>query len=119
MDNVWEVLSGLWGNVVGEGGGVIGVGEVENDRVVRDVVSEGGMGKYKFVDYEGGERGGIECGVLYDGEEFGVRKCKVVVWGGFEGDRVDVRGGLVIVEGRMGGEGVCLIVNEWGWGGGK
>ena len=66
------MLSALSRNLVPEGPAVIGVAEVENHRVLTDLVSQPAMANYKFVHYEGSDRRGIDCALLYDPQQFAV-----------------------------------------------
>ena len=51
LHNLSDVLSALSRNLVPEGPAVIGVAEVENHRVLTDLVSQPAMANYKFVHY--------------------------------------------------------------------
>lgn len=71
------------------------------------------MANYKFVHYEGPDRRGIDCALLYDPQQFAVTNSKLVLSAPFEGDTVHLTRGFLIVDGRMAGERVCFIVNHW------
>ena len=113
LHNLSDVLSALSRNLVPEGPAVIGVAEVENHRVLTDLVSQPAMANYKFVHYEGPDRRGIDCALLYDPQQFAVTNSKLVLSAPFEGDTVHLTRGFLIVDGRMAGERVCFIVNHW------
>lgn len=113
LHNLSDVLSSLSRNLVSEGPAVIGVAEVENHRVLTDLVSQPAMANYKFVHYEGPDRRGIDCALLYDPQQFAVTNSKLVLSAPFEGDTVHLTRGFLIVDGRMAGERVCFIVNHW------
>ena len=97
-------MSSLSRNLVPEGPAVIGVAEVENHRVLTDLVSQPAMANYKFVHYEGPDRRGIDCALLYDPQQFAVTNSKLVLSAPFEGDTVHLTRGFLIVDGRMAGE---------------
>ena len=113
LHNLSDVLSALSRNLLPEGPAVIGVAEVENHRVLTDLVSQPAMANYKFVHYEGPDRRGIDCALLYDPQQFAVTNSKLVLSAPFEGDTVHLTRGFLIVDGRMAGERVCFIVNHW------
>ena len=104
LHNLSDVLSSLSRNLVPEGPAVIGVAEVENHRVLTDLVSQPAMANYKFVHYEGPDRRGIDCALLYDPQQFAVTNSKLVLSAPFEGDTVHLTRGFLIVDGRMAGE---------------
>lgn len=93
---------------------VVGLAEVENDRVLRDLcrfTPLRGRG-YEFVHYESADRRGIDCALLYRKGLFDV----------FESRRVDVSDSasgfftrdLLLVGGVLGREDSCyIIVNHW------
>lgn len=113
LKNLAKVLGQLSRDKVSEGPAVIGVAEVENDRVLTDLVKQPSIAKYKFVHYEGPDRRGIDCALLYDPEQFTVTNSRLVLSIPFNGDTVHLTRGFLIVNGKMGGERVCFIVNHW------
>lgn len=107
------VLGSLSRNLVPEGPAVIGVAEVENRRVLTDLVSQPAISNYKFIHYEGPDKRGIDCALLYDPQQFTVTNSKLVLSTPFEGDTVHLTRGFLIVDGRLADERVCVIVNHW------
>ena len=65
------------------------------------------------MHYEGPDKRGIDCALLYDPEQFTVTNSKLVLSTPFEGDTVHLTRGFLIVDGQMAGERVCFIVNHW------
>lgn len=113
LHNIAKVLSELSRNKVSEGAAIIGLAEVENNRVLADLVSQPAISNYKFVHYEGPDRRGIDCALLYDPSQFEVTNSKLVLSEPFEGDTVHLTRGFLIVDGQLAGERVCVIVNHW------
>lgn len=107
------VLGSLSRNLVPEGPAVIGVAEVENRRVLTDLVSQPAISNYKFIHYEGPDKRGIDCALLYDPQQFTVTNSKLILSTPFEGDTVHLTRGFLIVDGRLADERVCVIVNHW------
>ena len=113
LKNLAKVLSEVSRDRVPGGPAVIGVAEAENNRVLTDLVSQPAISNYKFVHYEGPDKRGIDCALLYDPEQFTVTNSKLELSTPFEGDTVHLTRGFLIVDGQMAGERVCFIVNHW------
>lgn len=113
LKNLSKVLSSLSRDLIPEGPAVIGVAEVENCKVLADLVKQPAISDYEFVHYEGPDRRGIDCALLYDPKQFSVTTSKLLLSTPFEGDTVHLTRGFLIVDGRMAGERVCFIVNHW------
>lgn len=113
LHNLSMVLGSLSRNLVPEGPAVIGVAEVENRRVLTDLVSQPAISNYKFIHYEGPDKRGIDCALLYDPQQFTVTNSKLILSTPFEGDTVHLTRGFLIVDGRLADERVCVIVNHW------
>ena len=93
---------------------VVGLAEVENDRVLRDLCRFTPLRNqgYEFVHYESPDRRGIDCALLYRKEVFEV----------FESRRIDVSDSsegfytrdILMVGGVLGGGDSCYVfVNHW------
>ena len=65
------------------------------------------------VHYEGPDKRGIDCALLYDPKQFTVSSSKLVLSQPFEGDTIHKTRGFLIVNGKLAGEPVCFIVNHW------
>lgn len=113
LRNLSKVLGTLSRDRVPEGPAVIGVAEAENNRVLTDLVGQPLLSNYKFVHYEGPDKRGIDCALLYDPRQFTVTDSRLVLSTPFEGDTVHLTRGFLIVDGRLAGERVCFIVNHW------
>ena len=62
LQNLSKVLGSLSRDLVPEGPAFIGVAEVENSRVLEDLVKQPAISNYEFVHYEGPDRRGIDWG---------------------------------------------------------
>jgi len=113
LANMAKVLSSLSRDVVKQGPAFIGVAEVENDRVLTDLLKQPSLSDYRFIHYEGPDKRGIDCALLYDPTQFEVKASKLVLSEPYQGDTVHLTRGFLIVEGRLAGERVCVIVNHW------
>lgn len=113
LHNLAKVLGSLSRDVVPEGPAFIGVAEAENRRVLEDLVKQPEISNYQFVHYEGPDRRGIDCALLYDPAQFSVTSSRLVLSEPYQGDTVRLTRGFLIVDGRLAGERVCVIVNHW------
>ena len=71
LDDISTVLASINPNDLPE---IVGLCEVENQRVLEDLVKTGHLaaGKYKIVHYESPDSRGIDCALLYRPDEFKV-----------------------------------------------
>lgn len=113
LKNLAHVLSELSRGKVPQGPACIGVAEVENKRVLNDLLKQPAFAQYKYVHYEGPDERGIDCALLYDSLQFQVKHSKLVYSAPFEGDTTDLTRGFLVVDGSLAGERLCLIVNHW------
>lgn len=115
LKNLSKVISELSRDKVSEGPAVIGVAEAENRRVLDDLVGQPALAPagYHIVHYEGPDKRGIDCALLYDPKQFTVSSSKLVLSQPFEGDTIHKTRGFLIVNGKLAGEQVCFIVNHW------
>ncbi len=113
LANMSKVLSQLSRDKVAEGPAAIGVAEVENRRVLDDLVNQPSLKGYEVVHYEGPDKRGIDCALLYNPQQFEVVSSRLVPSVPFEGDTVHLTRGFLIVNGKLAGDNVCFIVNHW------
>ena len=79
LSNIASVISGM-AETNGRWHTVLGLAEVENERVLRDLVSReeiAGAG-YRFVHFESPDVRGIDCALLYRPDEFSVLEARVL-----------------------------------------
>lgn len=141
LHNMAHVLSLLCTDKLPGGAAVIGVSEVENENVLHDLLAQpelAGRG-FKYVDYPGADRRGIECAFLYNPRLFQYEGSMIVPYCygpsgkvddplvGFytdsegkvrahteiQGDTTYITRGFLVMEGRMAGEKMFFIVNHW------
>ena len=113
LKNLSQVLHSLAREKTLCGAAVIGVAEVENRRVLEDLVQEPALSQYEFIHYEGPDRRGIDCALLYDPQQFQVTDSRWVLSKPYQGDTLHLTRGFLIVDGQMAGERICIIVNHW------
>lgn len=103
LKNLSKVISELSRDKVPEGPAVIGVAEAENRRVLDDLVGQPALAStgYRVVHYEGPDKRGIDCALLYDPKQFTVSSSKLVLSQPFEGDTIHKTRGFLIVNGKL------------------
>lgn len=100
----------------GVGCAIIGMSEVENDKVLNDLVAQPALAArgYKYVHVEGPDKRGIDCALLYNPRLFTVRNVKLLPYvQELEKDSNFVTRGFLTVSGTMGGDHVAVIVCHW------
>ncbi|MCD8031508.1 MAG: endonuclease/exonuclease/phosphatase family protein [Bacteroides sp.] len=115
LKNMAQVLSELSRDKTPQGPAVIGVAEIENLRVLQDLVKEPAIAdeRYGIVHYEGPDRRGIDCALLFNPRQFTVYSSRLVLSEPFQGDTVHKTRGFLVVNGNLAGDRVCFIVNHW------
>lgn len=112
--NMARVLSQLGTNLVKEGAAVVGVCEVEDDRVLQALVTHPDLShrRYRFVRFDGPDRRGINVGLLYQPAMFRVLQARSVqidlrpAGGGYTRD-------VLWVTGLLQGDTLDVLVNHW------
>ena len=109
-----HAISKIGKEVTPLGPSVIGVCEIENRRVLEDLVKQKAIAdkNYKIVHHEGPDRRGIDCALLYDPLHFQVTSSKSVRLIIPNKDNFFTRDQLV-VSGKMLGEKIHFIVIHW------
>ncbi len=112
--NMSTVLSMLSREKVPAGPAFIGVAEIENRRVLEDLVKQPALAadNYQIVHYEGPDKRGIDCALLYNPKQFEVISSKLAPYV-YVDDTVHKTRGFLIVNGKLAGDNVCVIVNHW------
>ena len=72
LNKLSKVLGELSRDKVPAGPAAIGVAEVENRNVLEDLIRQPEMaaGGYRYIHYEGPDKRGIDCALLYDPKQF-------------------------------------------------
>lgn len=113
--NMAQVLSQMGTDVSDMGMAVVGVSEVENSRVLKDLVEHEYLAKrqWRFVHIEGPDSRGIDCALLYNPKQFKPVSSKLVPYDNENINAEYKTRGFLVVSGTMGGEVVHVIVNHW------
>ncbi len=108
------VLSQLATDKLPMGPVAIGVSEVENKRVLQDLLKQPSLAPrgYKVLHYEGPDKRGIDCALFYNPKFFHLEDSKLAPYV-YVNDTVHKTRGFLIATGELAGERVTFIVNHW------
>lgn len=112
--NVATVLNEMSTDVTPDGMSVVGVCEVENSRVLEDLVEHKTLAHrgWKYVHAESNDSRGVDCALLYNPILFKPTATALVPYTSVDGKMHKTRG-FLLVRGEMAGESVHIIVNHW------
>ena len=99
-----------------DGCALIGVSEVENDHVLRDLVGQPALAarNFKFCHIEGPDRRGVDCALLYNPKYFKVNDVRLVPYvPDLPKDSTFKTRGFLTVSGELAGEPVTVVVCHW------
>ncbi len=116
LENLSEVFSAV-SSLPGGFPSVVGVSEVENDTVLRDLVGKKRMSgaHYKFIHYESNDARGVDVGMLYRPDKFkliGSEPLKLVLRSGREYIGRDILAAWGLLEGELFGFYVCHFLSR-------
>ncbi len=140
LQNMSKVISQLCTDKLPMGAAVIGLSEIENRKVLEDLVKQTALEKrgYEIVHIEGPDRRGVDCAFLYNPRLFKLESTmlvpfyyldekqpdvdlgfytdennKVVPYDELRGDTAYITRGFLVMSGQMAGEKIHFIVNHW------
>jgi len=113
LKNMSTVISELATDKLPMGPAFIGVSEIENDHVLNDLISQPALAPrhLKYVHYEGPDRRGIDCALIYNPKIFTVKNSQLVQYA--YSDTAFKTRGFLVVHGELANEDVSVIVNHW------
>ena len=115
LKNMATVLNEMGTDVSPVGMAAVGVSEIENSSVLRDLVDHEILAPrgWDFVHIEGPDKRGVDCALLYNPKLFKPVNSKLAPYTTEDNDTTYKTRGFLIVSGDMGGERVHIIVNHW------
>lgn len=115
LKNMATVLNEMSTDMLPMGLAAVGVSEVENRRVLEDLVKHpvlAGRG-WDIVHVEGPDVRGVDCALLYNPKLFKPQATKLVPYITEDNDTTYKTRGFLTVSGSMAGERLHIIVNHW------
>lgn len=115
LKNMATVLNEMSTDMLPMGLAAVGVSEVENYRVLKDLVSHPVLAArgWDIIHIEGPDRRGVDCALLYNPKLFKPVTSKLVPYTTEDNDTTYKTRGFLTVSGDMAGERVHIIVNHW------
>lgn len=113
LNNLAFVINQL-GTPLSKGAAIVGVAEVENRKVLQDLVNTGNLKKknYKIVHIDSPDARGIDVALLYDPLLFKVTSSKAIPFT-IPGKKDIKTRDMLVVNGYLAGEPISIIVNHW------
>ncbi len=113
--NMAKVISGLSTDMLPMGPAIIGVSEIENRRVLEDLVKQPELADrgYEIIHIEGPDRRGVDCAFLYNPKLFKLETTKLAPYYTIDNDTTYRTRGFLIAGGTLHGEHIHFIVNHW------
>ena len=116
MGHIADVLSEIGTNQTPDGLAIIGVSEIENRKVLEDLVKEPKLldRNYKIVHFDSPDKRGIDVGMLYQPKYFKPTNTKKIPFDFLRtnGDTVFTRD-ILLVEGIFDGDPMAFLINHW------
>lgn len=114
LKNMSEILSLLSTDKLPMGPAIIGVSEIENYRVLEDILKQPALADrgYRYVHYEGEDQRGVDCAFFYNPKLFELTNSKLVPYV-YINDTIHKTRGFLIASGNIAGEKMHFIVNHW------
>lgn len=115
LANMSKVLCELGTDKLPLGASIIGMAEVENANVLKDLIKQPCMKErgYKFVHIEGPDKRGIDCALLYNPKAFTVEKYFLQPYVYENGDTTHATRGFLTVQGKLAGDDLTVVVCHW------
>lgn len=141
LHNMAYVISQLCTEKIPAGPAVVGLSEVENENVLKDLLAQPELASkgWQYVDYPSYDRRGIECAFFYNPRFFQLESSmmvpyyygpsgeiddpllgfytdengKVQAYNELRGDTTYITRGFLVMQGKMAGEQTAFIVNHW------
>ncbi|MDR1983358.1 MAG: endonuclease/exonuclease/phosphatase family protein [Prevotellaceae bacterium] len=114
LENISEVISKLGAKTVSAGPAIVGLSEIENRRVLEDLVAMPSIKdkNYQIVHYEGPDVRGVDVALIYQPSLFKVVSSRSVRLS-IPSERGFFTRDQLLVSGTIDGEMIHVIVNHW------
>ena len=94
---------------------IVGVSEVENRRVLEDLLKEPALKDkgWQIIHYEGPDKRGVDCAFFYDPTIFHLEHSHLTQYIYENGDTTRATRGFLLASGTIAGEKIHFIVSHW------
>ena len=115
LANMSKVLAELCTDRLPKGAAIIGVSEIENRRVLEDLLKQPALKDrgYQIIHHEGPDRRGVDCAFFYNPRFFQLESSRLVPYIYPDNDTTYATRGFLLASGKMAGENLHIIVNHW------
>lgn len=115
LRNMAKTLADMGTDKTPVGCAFIGLSEVENDNVLKDLTAQEPLAKrgMKFLHIEGPDKRGIDCALLYNPSLFQPYNCFHKQYVYENGDTTHFTRPFLVVQGKMANEKVTVVVCHW------
>jgi hypothetical protein len=115
LENMSSVISQIGTNLNPDGLAVLGVCEIENRRVLEDLVSQSKLKNrnYHIVHFDSYDSRGIDLALIYSPKYFSPIQAKPVPVKIYDGTKQIFTRDILVVSGLLLGEPVTFMVNHW------
>ena len=115
LKNMAQVICDLGTDKLPYGASIIGVSEIENDKVMEDLMAQPNMKErgYKFIHFEGPDKRGVDCALIYNPKAFQVTKAFHKLYVYENGDTAHATRPFLCVQGKLAGDPLTVIVCHW------
>lgn len=116
LANMSYVISQMGTDLTPAGVSLLGVAEIENRRVLEDLVDQPSLKSrnYQIVHFDSRDRRGVDVGLLYNPSHFELKNSETypINYVISEGDTLRTRD-IMLVHGLLDGEDITVLVNHW------
>ncbi|MBA6156167.1 endonuclease [Tenacibaculum sp. S7007] len=116
IKKITSVISQLGSNQSAFPPAIVGLVEVENAKVIKDLIKHKNLSKfnYNYVHYDSQDERGIDVALMYNKDFFEViSSSNHPLYLTDEGGEVDYTRDLLVVKGKLNGELINVLVNHW------
>ena len=114
LNNLASVINMLGKETSSSGAVIIGVAEVENRKVIEDLINTGDLAKrkYQIIHHDSPDARGIDVGLIYNPEFFKVLSYKTYPFTLPGSNDIKTRD-ILVVSGLLAGQPLSVLVNHW------
>ncbi len=115
LANIASVISQLGKDKCPDGFSLLGLSEIENDTVIKDLISHPLLASRNldYVHYDSPDARGIDVGLIYDADVFSPTRSSVHPVKHPDDEEARKTRDVLLVEGLLGDEKIYITVNHW------